>query len=132
MDRQWRTNVQEKVSNISPQNKNKYVNKPNRAKEAQFYECEGFGHIRVEYPTFLKTHKKGFSVSWSDFDDEAEGETTNKVMDFIGKYESGGDSGDEDMIEEELAATFKLLHSKWEKVCVTGKKLKKTINVLLQ
>lgn len=53
-------------------------------------------------------------------------------MSFIGKYESEEDSTDKDITEEELVATFRNLHIKWEESYLTKKKHKKTINYLLQ
>lgn len=44
LDRRWRTNDPYKVSDISPLNIGKII---------QCHECEGFGHIKVECPTFL-------------------------------------------------------------------------------
>lgn len=32
----------------------------------QCHECKGFGHIRVECPTYLKKQLKGLSISWFD------------------------------------------------------------------
>lgn len=46
LDRKWRTNVPEKVFNISLQSKNKDEDKPNRGKGTQCYECERFGHTK--------------------------------------------------------------------------------------
>lgn len=76
------------------------------------YGCEGFGHIKVECPTFLKKQKKGLSITWSGLDDEREGEITNKIMTLIGKYKYGSESSDEDISEEELVATYRLLYAK--------------------
>lgn len=53
-------------------------------------------------------------------------------MTFIRKYESGSDSSDEDITYEELAATYKLLYTKWEEPFISGEKLNKTISSLLQ
>jgi hypothetical protein len=44
-------------------------------------------------------------ITWSDSDEESEGETTNKVMTFTGKYETNSESSDEDIFDEELVAT---------------------------
>lgn len=51
-------------------------------------------------------------------------------MPFTGKYESGGDSSDEDMIDEELAASYRLLYTKWEESFMTIEHHKKTTSVL--
>lgn len=47
------TNVPNKVSDIRPMNKSKEDYKSNKGKRAQYNECEGFGHIKTECPTFL-------------------------------------------------------------------------------
>lgn len=54
MNRKWRANVQDKRSDTSPHIKGKSEDKPNGDKGNQFFECEGIGHIKSEYPTFLK------------------------------------------------------------------------------
>lgn len=46
---------------------------------------------------FLKKWKKGLSITGFDYDDEIEGEITNKVMAFIGKYDSCSEYNDEDI-----------------------------------
>lgn len=45
-------------------------------------------------------------------DDESEGQTTKKVMAFTRKYESGSESSNEEIIDEELAETYKPLYNK--------------------
>lgn len=52
-------NVQDKRSNISPRIKSRSEDKPNDDKGTQCFECEFFGHIKEECPTFLKRQKKG-------------------------------------------------------------------------
>lgn len=56
-------------------------------------------------PSLLKNHKKGLTLTWSEFYD-SEGETANKITTFTGKYESEEESSDEDISEEELVETF--------------------------
>lgn len=132
LDRQWRTNVKDKESDISFQSKSEYEDKHNQGKGVRCHECEGFCYIKVECHTSLNKHKKGLSITWSDSDDESERETANSVMAFIEKYEYEGDYSDKNMTEEEMAATFRLLHSKWKNACLIGENQKNTINVLLQ
>lgn len=57
------TNVQDKRSNISLYNKGMSEDKPNGGKGTQYFDCEGFGHIKVEYPTFLKKQIKGLPIT---------------------------------------------------------------------
>lgn len=49
-----------------------------------------FGHIRSEFPTYLKKQKKGLFVTW--YDDDSEGETDDEiakhVTTFTCRYES--------------------------------------------
>ena len=47
--------------------------KPEDGKGVKCFECEGFGHMRPECPTFLKKEKKGWSASWSEDDSSSEG-----------------------------------------------------------
>lgn len=48
-------------------------------------------------------------------------------MAFTGKFESKSVSSDEDTSDEELTATYMLLHTKWEKVFLTMKNQQETI-----
>ena len=52
LNRNWSTNIPNKVSDISPLNKSKNDHKPNKGKWIQCHECEGFSHIKSEFPTF--------------------------------------------------------------------------------
>lgn len=76
MDRKWRTKVADKVSDnfkkIDPRHKSNDEYKPNTGKGIQYFECEGFGHIKTEFSTFLKKQKKVLSNTWYDFDNESE------------------------------------------------------------
>lgn len=56
-----------------------------------------------------KETKNGLSITWCDSDDESEGEISNKLMAFTRKYESDSESSDQDISEEELVATYRLL-----------------------
>src|ERR1044072_5551314 len=90
-DRRPRPNVTDKLSdnvkkfdnfrNTSFQRKFKDDEKPSRAKGIQCHECEGYGHIKSECPTYLKKQMKGLMVTWSDddSDDASEDITANMV-----------------------------------------------------
>jgi hypothetical protein len=55
MDRRPKTNVKDIPFDISKNTrKPKSDDKPNQSKGIQCHECEGFGHIKLECPTFLK------------------------------------------------------------------------------
>lgn len=71
------------------------------------------------------------STTWYDSEYESEEDTTNKVMNFTGKYEFDSESSDEDISGEELAEMYKLLYIKWKEACRVGENQKKAINVLL-
>ena len=106
------------------QRRGKDEERPNRSKGIQCHECEGYGHIKAECPTFLKKQKKGMVVTWSDDDSEDEGEdvTANVVKTFTVKQDVEGNSSDEKMTDEDLADTYKLMHTKWKEFCVICEK----------
>ncbi|MCH89303.1 gag-pol polyprotein [Trifolium medium] len=86
--------------------------KTNLTKAKEYYECEGFGHIKIECPNYLKKQKKEIMITWSDSNEDEE-ETTNRVRAFTRKYETDN-SSDEDLAEEELAETYRMMATKWE------------------
>src|ERR1044072_1927759 len=146
-DRRTRPNVTDKLSdnvkkfdnsrNTSFQRKFKDDEKQSRAKGIQCHECEGYGHIKSECPTYLKKQKKGLMVTWSDddSDDASEDITANMVKALAVKFDDvnvddGTESDGEEMSDEELAETYKLLFIKWEKLCGICEKQKKIIYTL--
>src|ERR1044072_3569550 len=143
-DRRPRPNVNDKLSdnfkkfenprNASFQRRGKDDERPNKFKGIQCHECEGYGHIKSECPTFLKKQKKGMVVTWSDddSDDDSEDVTANVVMALTAKNCVGAGSSDEEMSEEKLAETYKLMYTKWKELCVICDKQKKIINTLTQ
>lgn len=72
------------------------------------------------------------SATWCDSEDENEEKTTNRVMTFTGKYKSDSEANDEDISDEELVETYKILYSKWKEACIVGDKLKKNISAFHQ
>ncbi|XP_019173231.1 PREDICTED: uncharacterized protein LOC109168701 [Ipomoea nil] len=54
--------------------------KPN-SKGIRCYECEGFGHVQAECPTYLRRKKSMSAVTWSD--DDSDGETGGSDPDEI-------------------------------------------------
>ena len=58
--------------------------------------------------------------------------TANVVMALTVKNDVEGDSSDEEMTDEELAETYKLMYNKWKELCVVCEKQKKIINTLTQ
>lgn len=57
-----------------------------------------------------ETKKKRFSITWSESDSEEE--TSNPIRAFTRRYVFENESNDEDVTEKELAATYRLLHTK--------------------
>ena len=132
MDRKSRPNVKNISYDISKNNdsqgKARTKEKPNQGKCIQCHECEGFGHIRLECPTYLKKQKKGLPVSSSDdYAGETDDETAKHVTAFTGRYESDEDSCDEDVSYEELVASYKKLCFRSEEVCNIGEEQKRII-----
>lgn len=52
-------------------------------------------------------------------------------MTFTGKYDIYSESSDEDISEEKLDDTYKLLFTKWKEACLREEKQKKIIIALL-
>src|SRR4051812_35927638 len=103
--------------------------KYNHSKGIQCHGCEGYGHIRAEYPTYLKKQKKGLSVSWSDEDSESdfEEESSKHVTALTGVYNSGEDSSEDELSFEELATSYRKLCIRSAEVCQQGEKQRKYI-----
>src|ERR1044072_7803549 len=68
-------------------------------------------------------------VTWSDDDSEEENEdmTANMVKALTVKVTEEIDSSNEEMNDEELADTYKLMFTNWKEMCVTCEKQKKII-----
>ncbi|PNX67012.1 gag-protease polyprotein, partial [Trifolium pratense] len=80
------------------------------------HECEGYGHIRTECATFLRKQNKSLVVSWSDTYSEEE-ESAKFVNALTGVCISDSESCDDEVTYEELATTYKDLHSRSIEVC---------------
>lgn len=120
------------MNNNDFQKRTRIEERSNKGKGIQCHGCEGFGHIRVEYPTYLKKQKKGLSVSWSDDDDsesEPEDEASKYVTALTRRYEFDEDSCDEELSYEELAASYRELCIRSEEVkkCVSWEKNRRKI-----
>ncbi|MCH82421.1 gag-protease polyprotein, partial [Trifolium medium] len=105
----WRTNVPDKTSNIRSQSKVKDEDNSDQDKGVRCFECEGFGHIRSECPSYLKKQKRGMTTTLSDSNEENERKTANKA--FTGKYETSSNTSDEDLLDEDVAEAHKHLGS---------------------
>src|ERR1044072_2927537 len=121
LDRKSKPNVSDKLSDnyrkannarsLGFQRKGKDEERPSRSRGIQCHECEGYGHIKSECPTFLKKQKKGMAVTWSDDESEEENDdvTANIVKALNVRVTEDVDSSDEEMTDEELADTYKLM-----------------------
>lgn len=87
------------MSYIGPQNKGKEEDKGMGLRR---FECEGFRHIKVECPTFLKKQKKGMNVTWSDSKNENEDETANTLITFTSKCMYECESSNNDVNRKDL------------------------------
>jgi hypothetical protein len=76
----WKTNVPDKTSNNKAQGMSKEETNSEEETEVQCYECEGFGHTRIQCPNFLRKQKKGLAAILSDSEDESEDEVTNNAF----------------------------------------------------
>ncbi|KAK2362046.1 gag-protease polyprotein [Trifolium repens] len=76
----WRTNIPDKMSYNKTQGTSKEETNSEEETEKRCYECEGFGHIRIQCPNFLRKQKKGMAAILSDSEDESEEEDTNNAF----------------------------------------------------
>ena len=113
IDGESRSNVKTQSSDINKRKdfgkRSKTEEKANKGKGIQCYECEGFGHIKAECPTFLKKEKKGLSTSWSEDDSSSEGESAKKVSALTRAYDSDEESDGDELTFDELVDSFKEL-----------------------
>ncbi|XP_057452470.1 uncharacterized protein LOC130744299 [Lotus japonicus] len=130
-DRRSKSNTSDKrfdtAKNSVNSRRGKEEDKTSKGKGIQCHEC-GFGHIKAECSTYLKKQSKGMVATWSDDDSEEEDET--QVLGFTVKCSSENGSSDDDISEEKLAETYRLMFNKWEEACSHGKKLELTVVAL--
>ncbi|GAA0160084.1 hypothetical protein LIER_16719 [Lithospermum erythrorhizon] len=100
-----------------------------QGREIQCRECEGYGHIQVQCPNYIKKQTRSYYSTHSDEDtDEDEGNNSNTFVAFTAKihqeesetechYQSGSPSDDDgELTEEELIANCQMLFRKWTKL----------------
>ncbi|PNX63255.1 gag-protease polyprotein, partial [Trifolium pratense] len=106
--------------------------KPSQNKGIQCHECEGYGHVRAECPTYLKNQKKSLTASWSDdeLSDNEGNEAAKQITALTGICASETDSCEEELTYDELADSYRELCLKSEEVCRTLEKQKETISKL--
>ncbi|CAJ2662688.1 unnamed protein product [Trifolium pratense] len=137
MDKRPKSNFKNNASGTMRSNENqgkpKSDEKSNLNRNIRCHECEGYGHIRPECPTYQKRTKKGLTVSWSE-DDDSEDDTASVTAKHIsvltGIVTSDTESNDGEVTYEELAESYKELCSKSEEICKVIEKQKVTINEL--
>ncbi|CAJ2671533.1 unnamed protein product [Trifolium pratense] len=137
MDKRPRSNFKNNAPSTTRSNeslgKPKGDEKSNLNRNIRCHECEGYGHIRPECPTYQKRAKKGLTVSWSE-DDDSEDDTASVTAKHIsvltGIVTSDTESDDGEVTYEELAASYKELCLKSEEICRVIEKQKVTINEL--
>src|ERR1043165_2581376 len=133
IDPKSRSNVKDIASDISrtydSSRRSKPEEKGSQSRGVQCHECEGYGHIRAECPTFLKKQKKRMAVTWSDGDSgsESEEESAKLVTALSRVCNSDNDYSDEEVTFEELADTYKKLCIRSAEVCQQNEKQKKLI-----
>ncbi|CAJ2637431.1 unnamed protein product [Trifolium pratense] len=129
----FKNNAPSTMRSNESQGKPKGDEKSNLNRNIRCHECEGYGHIRPECPTYQKRAKKGLTVSWSE-DDDSEDDTASVTAKHIsvltGIVTSDTESDDGEVTYEELAASYKELCLKSEEICRVIEKQKVTINEL--
>ncbi|XP_058775546.1 uncharacterized protein LOC131649805 [Vicia villosa] len=86
-----------------------------QGKGVQCHECEGYGNIKAECPTYLKRKKKSLDVSWSEDDSESDTKIAKYVIALAGVCDEESDC--EEITFKELATSYKELCLRSEKVC---------------
>lgn len=102
--------------------KSRYEEGSSQSKGVQCHECEGFGHIRAECPTYLKRQKKGLTVTWSDEDSESEEESAKCVTILTGRCGTDEESCDDEITFDEIAGSYKELCLRSAEVIQLGEK----------
>ncbi|GAA0141048.1 hypothetical protein LIER_02283 [Lithospermum erythrorhizon] len=75
IDREWKNSKFGGSSNGGTNN--------NQSKGIQCRECEGFGHIQVECPNYVKKQSKSYYTTLSDEESDEEEENNNEVSNFV-------------------------------------------------
>ena len=72
-------------NNNSEKYKDKVVQSFNNSLRQQYFDCQGYGHLKSEYPTFFRSKRKAMAVTLSDdevSDHESEGDQKGNFMAF--------------------------------------------------
>ena len=73
-------------NNNSKKSKDKVIQSSNNSLGQQCFGCQGYGHLRSEFPTYLRSRGKCITVTLSDyevFDHESESDQEGNFMVFI-------------------------------------------------
>ncbi|GAA0168894.1 hypothetical protein LIER_23497 [Lithospermum erythrorhizon] len=71
--------VDKRMKNSKFGGSNNGLNKQNKGNGLQCRECEGFGHIQVECPNYIKKQSKSYYTTLSDDESDEEEGSDNKV-----------------------------------------------------
>ncbi|KEH32869.1 envelope-like protein, putative [Medicago truncatula] len=115
-------------------NKEGTEDKKNHSKGIQCHECEGYGHIMTECTTFLKKQKKSLTVLCSNEDASErnfENNFTKQINAMTGRVSSDIESCDEELVYDELVASYKGLYAKSAEICQMLEEQKKENSQLL-
>ncbi|PNX81934.1 gag-protease polyprotein [Trifolium pratense] len=137
MDRNPRENgrnfIPDANRSAGTQGKTKPDEKTSQSKGIQCHECEGYRHIRAEFPNYLKKQKKSITVSWSDdevSDNEGDVVSAKQITALTSICASETDSCDEELSYDEFANSYRELCLRSEEVCRNSEKQKEIISQL--
>jgi len=123
MDRRRRPNFKNITSNIRKNSDSLKKTKPEEQHVLErglpCYGCDGYGQLKSECPTHLKRLQKGYFVSWSDEEDESNGESTNHFSALTRRCEYEDPYGDD--------ITYHELFDSYEEFCLEREKQKKIV-----
>ena len=122
-------------------------NAGSRNKGIQCRECEGFGHIQAECANTLKKKNKSLNATWSDGDSDGSREDDSDLVAFASRTDNAGGEGDagsskntegvsgsvptltyessddEDLTEDAMIETYRLIHAKWTELTKSYEKI---------
>ncbi|GAA0154433.1 hypothetical protein LIER_37880 [Lithospermum erythrorhizon] len=104
-----------------------------KGKTIQCRECEGFGHIQVQCPNYVRKQTKSYYSTHSDEESDSEKEDTeSNVSNFVAFTSTLSETDltddvshdpdpetEEEATNEELIANYQLLYNKWSKLAKT-------------
>lgn len=115
-------------------NKGGTDDKKKHSKGILCHECEGYGHIRTECTTFIKKQKKSLTVLSSNEDASQrnfENNFTKQITAMTVRVSSETESCYEELVYDELVASYKGLYAKSTEICQMLEEQKKENGQLL-